>query len=121
MTGDVRSWLDELDALRAAGTDGPWFAWNRGVGWHLAVEDPAGVDHLPGRPHLVPEGLRTDLARPEDAALIVAAVNNLPRLTAIVRGLTDLADELETDASLGFDNTDAADRIRAVLNAGAEQ
>lgn len=132
MTGP-RQRLDELDAAREAATPGPWFAWDRGVGWHLAVEDPTGVNHLPGRPHLVPEGSRTDLARAEDAALIVAAVNALPVLTSALRAVADLADELDEAAKRADDaepvtsddltrmilgarfSRDHAARIRAVL------
>lgn len=119
----VTAWLDRLDQLRAEATPGPWFAWDRGVGWHLAVEDPDGpTNDEYGRPELLPEGDRTDLARGEDAALIVAAVNDLPKLTAAIRAVLELADELDKEAELsGEDNLTsgalnfAADRIRAAI------
>ena len=94
--------VDALDKLREAATAGPWWAWDRGVGWHIVTEDPATV----GRgsvPVTLPEGMRTDLARGEDAALIVAAVNALPDLLAEVRrgralreAVEGLADDLDS-------------------------
>jgi hypothetical protein len=92
--------LDQLDALHAAATPGPWFAWDRGVGWHIATEDPAPVQHLPGRPTLLPEGLRTDLGQRADAELIVAAVNVLPQFSVGYRNalaVTDAAARTDSD------------------------
>lgn len=125
--------LDQLEQARAAATPGPWWAWDRGVGWHIVTEDPATV----GRgsvPVTLPEGTRTDLARREDAELIVAAVNALPELIAelrrqeaALRAAQQLADELGRD---GFENEDemwvaglhyAAARLRAVLAAATEE
>lgn len=110
----LRLLLDELDTLQEKATPGPWWAWNRGVGWHLAVEDPTGIDHLPGRPHLVPEGGRTDLGRGEDAAFIVAAVNAAPQMTAVLRAVVKVRDALE--AAMG---SAAAEGYRPVIDAEA--
>lgn len=56
---------NDLARLAGEATPGPWFAWDRGVGWLIAL-DPDGDERLP-------EGLRTDLARSEDAEFIAAA------------------------------------------------
>ena len=77
---DVRAWLDELDAAREKATAGPWQV----DGEHLIVDGR--------RFYLIAKGVDN-----ADAALIVAAVNALPRLTAAVRAALDLADELDEE------------------------
>jgi hypothetical protein len=92
VTVDVRGWLRRLDETHQKATPGVWFAWDRGVGWHLCTEDPAAV----GRgsvPATLPEGMRTDLARGEDAAAIVSDHNAVPALVAALTAVLDLADE----------------------------
>lgn len=59
-------------------------------------------------------------ANRDDAALIVAAVNSLPALTAALRAALDLADEYEELAGHAYDRPDwrarlVADRIRAAI------
>lgn len=61
--------LERVLELVEKATPGEWFAWDRGVGWHIAL-DPDGQE-------LLPDGMRTDLGRAEDAAAIAAAVNFL--------------------------------------------
>lgn len=60
--------LREVLALLEKATPGRWYAWDRGVGYHLAL-DPDGNE-------LLPDGMRTDLTEP-DANAIAAAVNFL--------------------------------------------
>jgi hypothetical protein len=116
-TTDLTGWLDSLEEARKAATPGPWFAWDRGVGWMIALD--------PGGDRVLPEGMRTDLARQEDAALIVAAVNALPELVAALRGVLALADESTFDVrewgepGSPYSNgaRHAFDRIRAVVAA----
>lgn len=71
---DPRRLLDDLDAAREKATPGPWRTGGSGI--------VAGLEY-------VASGVRTD----PDAALIVAAVNNLPRLTAAIRAVLDLAEQ----------------------------
>src|SRR5690554_2907170 len=97
-TGDPMTRLTDVDgpeglseadlatiAARAdAATPGPWWAWDRGVGWHIATEDPDATADVPA---LLPEGIRTDLGRREDAVFIAHARQDIPRLLAEVRRL----------------------------------
>lgn len=58
----------DLDAIRAraeAATEGPWFAWDRAVGWNIVI------------------------TRPEDAAFIAAARTDVPALLAEVERLRE--------------------------------
>lgn len=112
---DLRQTLDQLDALHAAATVGPWEqhggdpsyvigAVGHEEGEYLDVADTAAFH----------KGWTQENA---DAALIVAAVNHLPHLTAAVRAVLDLADELDEIDSIHFRAyEDAADRIRAALS-----
>jgi hypothetical protein len=112
---DLRALLDDLTAKHAAATDGPWFAWDRGVGWLITLDTDGGSNPLP-------EGFRTDIGREEDAALIVAAVNALPTLVARLRAAADLADQLAgppTVAENGALRRQIADRLRAALRQDA--
>jgi hypothetical protein len=76
----------DLAVIRArcdAATKGPWFAWDRGVGFVICHGyDP---DHGSGLPvnHL-PEGERTDIGRAEDAVFIAAARADVPALLSEV-------------------------------------
>ena len=80
---DVLAVLDQLDALREAATPGPWEA---------AGPSAAGIEGA--------EGLFVaTAAMPSDAALIVAAVNALPRLTAVARAVHALAERHERSAA----------------------
>ena len=100
---DLRKLLDDLDAAREKATPGEWGCyWDDHIG--------SGVERLPSGgftvDHFVTlvadEDYRADTDNKtnptwpgEDAALIVAAVNNLPKLTAAVRAVLDVADEWE--------------------------
>jgi hypothetical protein len=76
--------LDELDRLRAAATPGEWVERGR------SQEPYVGSGRKPGE-----YGYVCTPKNPADAALIVAAVNAVPRLTAAVRAALALADELD--------------------------
>lgn len=64
--------IAEGRCLDGLATHAPWFVWDRGVGYLLAL-DPNGD-------RLLPEGLRTDFGLREDAELAVWARNRLPAL-----------------------------------------
>jgi hypothetical protein len=75
----VTALLDQLDAARDDSTGA--------FPWHQIGPELSGIDDA--------EGLSVGCTWvPRDAALIVAAVNSLPRLTAALRALLALADEL---------------------------
>jgi len=93
--------LDQLDALRAAGTPGSW-GIDEGTLRHIDAEDQDGLAET------------LDAA---DAALIVAAVNALPQLTAAIRAVLDLALDFDGDsAHWGPEWGQAADRIREAVS-----
>ncbi|WP_280320045.1 hypothetical protein [Nocardia wallacei] len=71
MTAD-RDLISEGREKLAAATPGPWFAWDRGVGYMLALDPNGDV--------VLPEGSRTDLGRREDAEAIAWMRNNLPEI-----------------------------------------
>lgn len=72
--------LDEIRARVDAATGGQWWAWDRGVGWHIAVGEATDRDEY-GRPErLLPEGMRTDIGRAEDAEFIAHARADVPWL-----------------------------------------
>lgn len=78
----------DLDAIRAraqAATPGPWWPWDRGVGWQIAIGD--GLDEWDRPKRLLPEGQRTDIALREDAEFIAAARQDIPALLAEVERL----------------------------------
>lgn len=85
MTADVsaaRQWLDQLTEAREKATAGPWSGQSNRVyasGYRVATVALGGK---PGAPEA-------------DAALIVAAVNAVGPLTAAVRAVLDLADEMD--------------------------
>jgi hypothetical protein len=106
-TTDLTAWLDGLEEARKAATPGPW---------KVAYPFRKLVD-LPDRLSAVTAD------RPKDAALIVAAVNALPEMVAVVRGVLALAEEFDTlgrnlhsvPAADAYD--DAAVQLRAVVAA----
>jgi hypothetical protein len=105
--------LDGLDRLRAAASEGPWTVEADGYGVDCLVTRPG-----PGGPGLVAAAI----SKTADAALIVAAVNAAPRLTAAVRATLALADELTTEAehsgpAKGAAYRIAADRLRTTITA----
>lgn len=85
--------LDAIEDRADAATDGPWYPWNRGVGWHIALEQPAG-DSVPA---CIPEGSRTDIGRGADATFIAAAREDVPALVAEARRLRARVAELEEE------------------------
>jgi hypothetical protein len=107
----LTEYLDQLDQLRAKATPGEWSSQENRVyarGYRVATVVLGGE---PGAPEA-------------DAALIVAAVNALPKLTrparerdALRQAVLDLAEELDaTVLELGRlgDLKRTADRLRAV-------
>jgi hypothetical protein len=118
--------LDELDAARDKAT----YGWNRLGGTHDRTVINYVGEHV------------CDTAREVDAALIVAAVNALPKLTAALRAALDLAEQYEQEAA-GVDQAlrrfsrldnvgmemrraastkrDTAGHIRAALEAGMQE
>jgi hypothetical protein len=72
-----------------AATPGPWLAHDRGNGWEIAVTDERDEYGRPAR--LLPEGLRTDIGRREDAEFIAHSradvdwlVSEVERLRAVL-------------------------------------
>lgn len=91
MTADA-DWIDDLERKAKAATPGPWYAWDRGVGWLIAL-DPDGDVRLP-------EGMRTDLGRREDAEFIAAAnPTTILRLIEAARRAEDYNAEAERHAA----------------------
>lgn len=86
--------VEALDALivegrekLAAATNGEWFAWDRGVGYMIAL-DPDGD-------RVLPEGGRTDLGRREDAELIAWMRNNLEALLDAAEKVAELEAQID--------------------------
>lgn len=81
----------DLTAIKAradAATPGPWWPWDRGVGWQIGVGDERDER---GRPvELLPDALRTDIGRAEDAVFIAATRTDIPALVAEVERLRRL-------------------------------
>lgn len=75
--------IAEGHRIHSAATPGAWHAWDRGVGWLIAL-DPDGRTPLP-------EGGRTDLARREDAEAIAWAHNHLPSLLDMLEQYREIA------------------------------
>lgn len=93
--------VEQLRGLLERATPGPWFAYDRGVGYEIALDEPGDT-----YPRTLPEGLKTSLGRAEDAELIAAAVNALPALLDLIRrqdaaltAVQELADALDIDAA----------------------
>ena len=82
----------DLDAIRAradAATQGPWWAWDRGVGFEIAVGAPAED----GRPvDRLPDAMRTDIGRREDAEFIAAARTDVPALLDEIEALRSVVE-----------------------------
>ena len=126
MTADLRAHLDRLDTALAEATPGPWEHitddhGRKGIEHSIWSGEEGGLDG---------SYVSEQVEDPADAALIVAAVNALPALTAAVRAAADLADELDghvmprsfhpagthsDGASSAY--ADAAVRLRAALSA----
>ncbi len=68
-------------------TAGDWWAWDRGVGHHIAISEELNVWGTPV--HLLPEGSRTDIGRLEDAEFIAHARQDVPDLLAEVDRLRE--------------------------------
>jgi hypothetical protein len=97
-------------------TSGPWWAWDRGVGWCIAVGSPVDVDEC-GRPaDYLPAGDRTDIERREDAEFIAAARHDVPALAAEVERLQRLLGAGPFPSSEAFENAmQAVADLRALL------
>jgi hypothetical protein len=121
---DLGKLLDDLDAARAEATPGPWAQQN-------------GARHLvygnPDEGMFVCAAGNADYPGPiADAALIVAAVNALPRLTAALRAVEVLAEGWRYKGEFGWGPwqsgegpdiegqilDEVASKIRAVLTPG---
>jgi hypothetical protein len=121
---DLTALLDELDAAREKATPGEWVTDERG--WIDAdlrtVIGPGDVEcmsHCYGGISRI-EG--DNLA--DDAALIVAAVNNLPKLTAALRAVLELAADYDDGSEWGtwpHPGHKIRDRILATLSALASE
>lgn len=134
-TADLPALLDALGQAHAAGTaDGSWGLVDNGPRDPLTryeVRDDEGTVAV-----CTDDNNETATAGSQRADLIVAAVNHLPALTATVRAVLALADELDTEARRHDDaepvSSDGlsrmilaarhcrenADRIRATVTAG---
>jgi hypothetical protein len=109
---DLLALLDQLDAAREKATPGEW---------REGAAHPYVYAESPGCPVVA------DCYGPANLALIVAAVNALPILTAALRAVAELAEELQRESDADRDSAedfdrgaswghdDAAVRIRAVL------
>ena len=88
MTADLLRLLDELDAAREKATPGEWWSEHHDYGdeWWFGGTTGDGQEVING--HIVTGG---DSAA--DAALIVAAVNALPKLTAALRAVLAECDD----------------------------
>lgn len=114
----ITALCDQLDQLRATAMPGPWgLERDRTGGYDLTRPDG---DFLAD-----PLGALSE----DDAALIVAAVNAVPRLTAALRAVEALADEWDNfyggpgEFGLGREKglSQSAADLRAALAAGAGQ
>lgn len=78
--------LDEIEARADAATDGPWEAWDRGIGFEVHVDG---------------EGLNSEFRetfQQADAEFIAAARTDVPQLVTALRAVLNLADWHETKA-----------------------
>jgi hypothetical protein len=92
--------LNDLDAARAAGTPGEW-----------RVNPDADQEVL------CTNGSVGQVWLPRDAALIVAAVNALPQLTAALRAVLAKCDAMEREAAKPQLGGFMADEFRRVVTA----
>src|SRR5690349_8747400 len=86
-----------------AATPGPWYAWDRGVGYMIAL-DPDGD-------RVLPEAMRTDLARAGDAEFIAKARSDVP---ALLDEVERLRKEVGLLARWMFGNVTADEAHRAI-------
>ena len=87
MTTPITELCDQLDQLRAAATPGTWSVSEDAIGGtDIVTSDEVYVSDEMGAISKV------------DAALIVAAVNVLPQLTAALRAVEALAEEYGAEA-----------------------
>lgn len=77
--------LDVIEARANAATEGPWWAWDRGVGYVIALGEPGDVDEYNRPRRELPEGMRTDIGREADAVFVAAARTDVPELAAELR------------------------------------
>jgi hypothetical protein len=93
-------WLDALDQAHAAATPGPWISDSHELYQAIpGLPDISGdwlgeTCRIEGDPH--------HATSDADAALIVAAVNALPGLTAALRAVLALADEWRYKGEYGW-------------------
>lgn len=113
MTRDLLALLDQLDALRRNGTPGTWGVGNEtdivteveqtSRGSYRYRYEVARLDdwrdQASGRPTSSDDDDDNPAQAQEDAALIVAAVNHLPKLTAALGAVLDLAAQYEQEAA----------------------
>ena len=86
---DIQAWLYQGKTLAENATEGPWYPWDRGVGWLIALSDSDD-----GEPRL-PEGFRTDLGRGEDAEFIADARTRLPQALNALQAIHNLHQPVE--------------------------
>jgi hypothetical protein len=101
---DLLALLDQLDEARAKATPGPWH-WDQKFGEKndtgLALTNDAGAE-IVGAYNTHCCDFRDDpTVEDTDAALIVAAVNALPKLTAALRRVVERAEREVKDAEAG--------------------
>jgi hypothetical protein len=107
VTADLLRLLNELDAAREKATPGPWFVY-----WESRI-DTQGPPLCKGQVTLT-----RSVAPPVDAALIVAAVNALPKLTAALRAVLVLCEEEDAESEPAYGPMwvgDVRDAIAAAL------
>lgn len=95
MISPLTALCGQLDQMRAAATPGEWSTyWGNRIASGVLVTSPGGVQldygiaSLDDRDHSDNED--NPASGEDDAALIVAAVNALPQLTAALRAVDDL-------------------------------
>lgn len=118
-------YLDQLDALRAAGTPDTWQVMNGSdIATHAHQTGPGSytwTGHLVARMDDWRDDSdqdKNDVPVEDDAALIAAAVNALPQLTAALRAVLAYCDDMDrAEFFPGLANTDAIrTRITAALS-----
>jgi len=108
---NAREKLGRLDGLRSSGSGGPWVLEDDGVYAGLLARNDVGefvVDYT----GLIPLDLDEQKCALADAALIVAAVNALPQLSAALRNVLDLVDQYDKDGEF---KGRLPERVRAVI------
>jgi hypothetical protein len=134
---DPREVLDRLDALRASTTAGPWTAATAPA----EGSDETHAEYLTRALRLdkgnqlwvawspAPDGLHSDVeyvvpvvtgdgpTSRANAEFVAATHGALPGLVAALRAVLHLADKLDDEVAVGFDCTDAPNRLRAAITA----